>query len=382
MTTLVLGANTAITGTTAKVTISNTTMNIGQTVGMMWLPLDDKRQAKISPAYLHETKDWASVDNTTWTLDLTKVFGSYQVHRLQLVIYAYYDPSLALPATELAPLTLIINEQIDYTVIVQERHIKTSVVLEFYERNGQYKCRALAEHSTQSLSAFGQHLGISVNEKFPTSSGASGEIGESRPRPIAGETWTGTAFAIDSHHLLTCHHVIDGASVIGIRQQGRADRQAFVVMSDEGSDTAILKVDEPLSSILPLGAGQLELLGENVVTMGFPLSGVSSQLQVTAGNIAGLLGIHDDIRFLQFTAPIQPGSSGSPVMLSNGQVIGMVTSSLTNAQNMNYAVKYQLLSAILTSSGVGATGISHETLATPQLIKRHKDSLWLVGCQA
>ena len=203
-----------------------------------------------------------------------------------------------------------------------------------------------------------------------------------RPQPIAGETWTGTAFAIDSHHLLTCHHVVDGASVIGIRQQGRPDRQAFVVMSDEGSDTAILKVDEPLPSVLPLGAGQLELLGENVVTMGFPLSGVSSQLQVTAGNIAGLLGIHDDIRFLQFTAPIQPGSSGSPVMLSNGQVIGMVTSSLTNAQNMNYAVKYQLLSAILTSSGVGATDISHETLATPQLIKRHKDSLWLVGCQA
>lgn len=379
MTTLVLGANTAITGTTAKVSISNTTMNIGQTVGMMWLPLDDKRQTKISPAYLHETKDWASVDNTTWTLDLTKVFGSYQVHRLQLVIYAYYDPSLALPATELAPLTLTINEHIEYAVIVQERHLKTSVVLEFYERNGQYKCRALAEHSSQSLSAFGQNLGISVNEKFPN---ISGEAGDNRPRPIAGETWTGTAFAIDSHHLLTCHHVVDGASVIGIRQQGRPDRQAFVVMSDEGSDTAILKVDEPLPSVLPLGAGQLELLGENVVTMGFPLSGVSSQLQVTAGNIAGLLGIHDDIRFLQFTAPIQPGSSGSPVMLSNGQVIGMVTSSLTNAQNMNYAVKYQLLSAILTSSGVGATGVSHEALATPQLIKRHKDALWLVGCQA
>lgn len=260
------------------------------------------------------------------------------------------DPSLALPATELAPLTLIINEQIDYTVIVQERHIKTSVVLEFYERNGQYKCRALAEHSTQSLSAFGQHLGISVNEKFPTSSGASGEIGESRPRPIAGETWTGTAFAIDSH-LLTCHHVIDGASVIGIRQQGRADRQAFVVMSDEGSDTAILKVDEPLSSILPLGIGQLELLGENVVTMGFPLSGVSSQLQVTAGNIAGLLGIHDDIRLSNSPPPFSRVQVVAPdVVKWTSHRYGNIKSN--HAQNMNYAVKYQLLSAILTSSGL------------------------------
>lgn len=377
MTTLVLGANTVISGNIVKIT-TQTPMSIGQTVGMMWLPLDESRQAKISPAYLHESKDWASVDGTTWTLDLAKVLGEYQVHKLQLVIYTYHDPNLALPATEISALTLTINEHICYDVNMTQRHIKTCVVLEFYERNGQYKCRALAEHSSGTLAVFGQHLGIGLNEKFPN---VSGNL-PNQSRPIAGETWTGTAFAIDSHHLLTCHHVIDGANVIGIRQQGRADQEAFVVISDQGSDTAILRVNEPLPSVLPLATKQLELLGESVVTMGFPLSGVSSQLQVTAGNIAGLLGVHDDIRFLQFTAPIQPGSSGSPLLLPDGQVIGMVTSSLTNAQNMNYAVKYQLLSAILTSGGIMATGTHHENLTTPQLIKRHKEALWLVGCQA
>lgn len=375
MTTLVLGANTVIDGTVITIK-TKTSMSLGRTVGMIWLALDEHRRAKVSPAYLHEPKDWATVTDDVWTLNLAKAFGEHGVHKLQLVVYAYYDPNLAVPATELSELILTINETIEYQVMVNERHIKASVVLEIYERQGQYKCRALAEHSAQSLKVFGEHLQISLNEKYPN------QTDNTLPSVQAGDTWTGTAFAIDKHHLLTCHHVIDGASVIGIHQQGRSDQQAKVVMSDAGSDSAILRVDEPLSTVVSLGIGQLELLGEQIVAMGFPLSGLNSQLQVTTGNVAALVGLHDDIRFLQFTAPIQPGSSGSPLLLPTGQVIGMVTSSLSNAQNMNYAVKYQLLSALLTSVGIANDSHNHPALNTPQLIKQHKDALWLVGCQA
>lgn len=376
MTTLVLGANTTIDGTMATVRIDETALAFGQTVGMAWLALDENRHAKISPAYLHEPKDWASVTENVWRLDLAKAFGEHGVHKLLLVVYAYYDPNLAVPAVELGNLTLHINDSIHYPVAVGERHVKASVVLEIYKRQGVYKCRALAEHSSQSLKSFGDNLQISLNEKFPA------ETSYQPPRVQAGDTWTGTAFAIDSHHLLTCHHVVDGANVIGIRQQGRADRQVYVVMSDAGSDTAIIRVDEPLPSVLSLAVGQVDLLGESVATMGFPLSDLSSQLQVTSGNISGLLGTHNDIRFLQFTAPIQAGSSGSPLMLPTGQVVGMVTATISNAQNMNYAVKYQLLSAILTSAGVANPQTHHATMSVPQLVKEHKDALWLVGCQA
>lgn len=372
MTTLMLGANTVLPHSQVCINI-NSTLAFGQTVGMVWLALDEKRCAKMSPAYLHEPKDWAKYENGAWRLDLPSVFGQ-GVAKLQLVVYAYHDPNLALPATEIADLSLSIDG-IGYEVPINERHLKTALILEIYERGGQYKCRALAECTTASLKAFGSHLGIALHEKFPQESPI-------QRRPMAGETWTGTAFAIDRHHLLTCHHVVDGASIMGIRQQGRADRQAYVVMSDEGSDTALIRVDEPLDGVLSLAVGQVELLGESVVTMGFPLSGLTSQLQVTSGNISGLLGVHDDIRFLQFTAPIQAGSSGSPLLLPNGQVIGMVTSSISNTQNMNYAVKYQLLSAILSSASVTNTPSTYPTMSTPQLIKQHKDALWLVGCQA
>lgn len=114
--------------------------------------------------------------------------------------------------------------------------------------------------------------------------------------------------------------------------------------------------------------------------MGFPLASISSQLQVNTGNIAGLMGMYNDIRFLQFTAPTQPGSSGSPLLLANGQVIGMVTATLVGGQNMNYAVKYQLLSAILSSCDIDNQPTFHDNIHTPELVKRHKDGLWLVEC--
>jgi len=111
------------------------------------------------------------------------------------------------------------------------------------------------------------------------------------------------------------------------------------------------------------------------------------------------LGANTVIAQAQFTAPIQPGSSGSPLLPPTGEVIGMVTSSLNHehAQNMNYAVKSQLLSALLTSAGISLAELSNSTaaqhnqstlpsisskpLSTPQLSKQSRGALWLVGCQ-
>ena len=157
-----------------------------------------------------------------------------------------------------------------------------------------------------------------------------------------------------------------------------------VVLADEGSDTALLKVNQPLPSYLPVRERGYDLLGEQITTLGFPLTGLGSQLQVTQGNIAGLQGIGNDIRFIQFTAPIQPGSSGSPLLLPTGEVVGMVTHTIANTQNMNYAVKYQLLSALLASCGLNVSELTHDIsqtpLSTPQITKQSKSALWLVGC--
>lgn len=402
-TTLVLGANTVIEHPKCSVAFAtNNPLKFGQQFGLLWLPLDESRKAACSPAYLHEPKDWAQLDDannpSTWQLDLPKLFETHSVSYLQLIAYAYYEPSLNLPAVELNHISLTLNNSaIRYDFAASERHVKAAIILEIYKRNGQFKCRALGESSTQGLASLEQRVQVSLDTRPPDThaliqSAQQQQRGqpnnESRPpRHVEpGETWTGTAFAIDPYHLLTCYHVIESAAMIGIRQQGHPDIEAQVVLSDIGSDSAIIKVREPLPSYLPLAQQCSDILGETITTLGFPLSGVSSQLQVTQGCISGLTGFGDDIRYMQFTAPIQPGSSGSPLLLPTGEVIGMVTASLVHeqAQNMNYAVKFQLLSALLASAGISldnSHSVSASTLSTPQLSKQSRSALWLVGCQ-
>ncbi|MFH7376093.1 serine protease, partial [Pseudomonas syringae pv. tagetis] len=77
---------------------------------------------------------------------------------------------------------------------------------------------------------------------------------------------------------------------------------------------------------------------------GYPLASIcGGGLQVTQGGISGLFGLHNDASLFQFTARIQPGSSGSPLFDNGGAVIGMVTSTGPDGQNMNCAVKSALL---------------------------------------
>ena len=411
-TTLVLGANTIIEQAQCSVAFATTNqLKFGQQLGLIWLPLDEQRKAACSPAYLHEPKDWARLDNTDtpseWQLNLQMLFGTQGVSFLQLIVYVYAEPSLNLPAVELNTVSLNLNNSaICYDFTAMERHVKAAIVLEIYQRNGQFKCRALGESSTQGLVSLEHRVQVSLDTRPPDTHALIQDAqrqqnqqgqnnNESRPpRQVqAGETWTGTAFAIDSYHLLTCYHVIESAAMIGIRQQGQPDREEQVVLSDIGSDSAIIRVSEPLSSYLPLAQQCADILGETVTTLGFPLSGVSSQLQVTQGCVSGLTGCGDDIRYMQFTAPIQPGSSGSPLLLPTGEVVGMVTASLNHehAQNMNYAVKFQLLSALLTSAGISLADLTNNQnsssivasvpLSTPQLSKQSRGALWLVGCQ-
>lgn len=401
---LMLGANTVIENTKCSIAFSTTKqLEFGQQLGLLWLPLDTNRKAVCSPAYLHESKDWAQLDNkdnpSTWQLDLPQLFDKNNVSFLQLIVYVYREPSLNLPAVELNDVSLMLNNRdIRYNFTTNERHVKAAIILEIYQRNGQFKCRALGEASTQGLDSLEHHVQVSLDVRPPSTHMLTQEAQQQQPtqpnneaRPPrqvqAGETWTGTAFAIDPYHLLTCYHVIESAAMVGVRQQGQPDREAQVVLSDIGSDSAIIRVSDPLPSYLPLAQQCVDILGETITTLGFPLSGLSSQLQVTQGCISGLTGLNNDIRHMQFTAPIQPGSSGSPLLLPTGEVVGMVTSSLVHehAQNMNYAVKFQLLSALLASAGISLENTSDLTsatpLTTPQLSKQSRSALWLVGCQ-
>ena len=53
--------------------------------------------------------------------------------------------------------------------------------------------------------------------------------------------------------------------------------------------------------------------GDGIVVLGYPLAGVlASGANLTVGNVSALAGLADDSRYLQISAPVQPGNSGAP----------------------------------------------------------------------
>ena len=97
-------------------------------------------------------------------------------------------------------------------------------------------------------------------------------------------------------------------------------------------------------------------LGELVYVAGFPLS--LETLNFTSGAVSALVGNEKNITQFQFTAPIQPGNSGGPVLNVWGSLIGVTFASINAAgilesrgvipQNINYGIKLDVIRDILT----------------------------------
>ncbi len=174
-----------------------------------------------------------------------------------------------------------------------------------------------------------------------------------------GGTGSGTGFLISKDGLVaTNFHVVDGATSIEIYQAGKT-YSATVIAKDAANDLAILKT-EMQGQPLVLGSARTIERGADVMTLGFPLPDLQGRNQkATFGRVNALTGINDDGRFLQIDIPIQPGNSGGPLISKRGEVIGVVSSSLSQvrafmvsgnlAQNVNYAIKADYIAAMLPS---------------------------------
>ena len=173
---------------------------------------------------------------------------------------------------------------------------------------------------------------------------------------------TGTAFVVSPEgHAITNHHVV--ASCKEVRVQGRSDL-AQVITRDEMSDLALLKMPGETLAAAALAPDPASLRqGEDIVVFGFPLDSVlSSGGNLTPGVVSAITGLGNNSNQIQITAPIQTGSSGSPVMNKKGQVVGMVSMKLSDTamakltgtlpQNVNFAIREQTLKAFLEAHRV------------------------------
>src|SRR5216110_1372618 len=147
----------------------------------------------------------------------------------------------------------------------------------------------------------------------------------------------GSGFFIDKDRVVTNRHVIDGAYRAEVHlNSGNSFPVKTVVAVDAEADVALLKVEAPAAQVRSLALDRTSPQeGESVVVIGNPFGLEGS---VTNGIVSAVRDIPGFGRIIQITAPISPGSSGSPVVNMQGQVIGVATLQITGGQSVNFAI--------------------------------------------
>ena len=221
-----------------------------------------------------------------------------------------------------------------------------------------FKLDAIIDDETYTTS------GVSI--LLPSKSTASDEDGES-----GGGTGTGFVIRKDGY-LITCAHVVEGATKIDIRL-GEKNYVGEVVAMDKPNDLAIVKIDAEDLPVLPLADSEKVQLGEEVRVVGFPLSNVlGSSIKITRGSVAGIVENGSE-KVLQVDAAINPGNSGGPVVNDKGEVIGVASAKLTGeaVSDVGFAVPANFARKLLETKDITyETKGADEALDGPTLAKR------------
>jgi len=207
-----------------------------------------------------------------------------------------------------------------------------------------------------------------------------------RPSGVIG---SGTGFFVTRQgQVVTNAHVVERCRAVSVTTSNGETMTATIVGTDKSNDLALLGTGTPRQGVAALRGGRPVRQGEAVVAYGFPLSGALSSGGVsTSGSISALQGLGDDSRYLQMSAPVQPGNSGGPLLDTSGAVVGVVSSRLggragQGAQNVNFAIKADVLRTFLGAQGVTAeTAAGGRELTVPDIADRARAFTVFIECK-
>jgi serine protease Do len=172
---------------------------------------------------------------------------------------------------------------------------------------------------------------------------------EFRRRGDAPRRGAGTGFIIDKDgHILTNHHVIEGAERILVKLTDGRSLFAQVVGADPETDIALIKV--PSDGKLPhavMGDSDDLRVGEWVCAIGNPLA---YEHTVTVGVVSFIGRKLFDMsldNYIQTDAAINFGNSGGPLINTRGEVIGINSAISRQASSIGFAVPINQAKLIL-----------------------------------
>ncbi|MGL4489419.1 MAG: DegQ family serine endoprotease [Rhizobiaceae bacterium] len=185
-------------------------------------------------------------------------------------------------------------------------------------------------------------------------------FGEDFSGPPRVQSALGSGVIVDSSGIIvTNNHVIANADEVKIALPDGREFESKILLKDERSDLAILKIetDEPLPVLVLANSDALEV-GDLVLAMGNPF-GVGQT--TTSGIISALarsqIGVSDFGFFIQTDAAINPGNSGGALINMSGELIGINTAIFSRSGGsigIGFAIPSNMVKAVVeTAKGGG-----------------------------
>lgn len=162
----------------------------------------------------------------------------------------------------------------------------------------------------------------------------------------------GSGVIVDSvGHIVTNHHVIDGADQINVQLEDGRSAVATVVGRDRDTDLAVLSIKMAQLPVMKLGRSDQLQVGDIVLAIGSPLGLTQT---VTHGIVSATgraqLGVATFENFIQTDAAINVGNSGGALVNVRGELIGINTAVLgknLGAEGIGVAIPVDLVRGVM-----------------------------------
>ncbi len=159
----------------------------------------------------------------------------------------------------------------------------------------------------------------------------------------------GSGFFINQQgDVITNRHVLEGAGRAEIKTaSGNLFPLEAILAEDEDGDLIKFSVKIPAQEVIPLSLSKsIPEVGEKVIVIRSPLG---LEKAVSDCIVSAVRDIPAFGKIFQITAPISPGSSGSPVVNMKGEVLGVATFQRVTGHNLNFALPGQRINQLTPS---------------------------------